>query len=214
MLLLALDGQCLRNLPSSPEDAIRARKMVRSFTNTPIAESARTALISALLSAPSAGNTRSLEVLILEGADVATYWDTTLPTSRRPQFPWPRLLAAPLLLVPYVRPGAYVERYGEPDKAATGLGDGADAWGVPYWWVDGGAAVENVLLLVKSFGLGACFFGQFDNEPVIRRQFGVPDDYRAVGTIAVGHPDGNDRTSQSAKRERPPVSEIVHWGSW
>lgn len=188
--------------------------MVRSFTDAPVDESARDALISALLCGPSAGNTRSLEVLVLEGNHVASYWDTTLPASRRQTFPWPRLLHAPLLLVPYVRPGAYVERYGEPDKAGTGLGDGADAWEVPYWWVDGGAAVENVLILVKSFDLGACFFGQFDHEPAICTQFGVPTGYRAVGTIAVGHPDGDDRPSVSAARQRPDTSEIVHWGSW
>lgn len=188
--------------------------MVRSFTDAPIDANTINTLISAMLSGPSAGNTQSLEVLVLTGDDVAGYWDTTLRPDRRDSFPWPRLLRAPLLLVPYVRPSAYVDRYGESDKASTGLGQGTDAWAVPYWWVDGGAAVQNVLLAVQGVELGACFFGQFDNEDAVRDRFGVPDDYRAVGTIAIGHPDGNDRTSSSAARPKKNSDSVTHWGAW
>lgn len=188
--------------------------MVRSFAEDPVEEEHIEALVRAMLAGPSAGNTQSLEVLALVGAEVNAYWDTTLPTPRRSSFPWPRLLNAPVLLVPYVRPSAYVERYGEADKASTGLGEGAEAWSVPYWWVDGGAAVENVLIAAQGFGLGACFFGQFEHEPAVRRRFGVPDEYRAVGTIAVGHPDGNDRQSLSAKRQRKDPQDVTHWGNW
>ena len=188
--------------------------MVRSFTDAPVEPEMVDTLVSALLSGPSAGNTRSLDVLVLIGDDVVNYWNTTLPSGRRDNFPWPRLLLAPLLLIPYVQPSAYPARYSEPDKASTGLGEGVEAWSVPYWWVDGGAAVENVLLAVSDFELGACFFGQFEHERAVRERFGVPAARRAVGTIAIGHPDGDDRTSLSARRPRRPLDESVHRGSW
>ncbi len=188
--------------------------MVRSFTTDPVETETVDALIRAILSGPSAGNTRSLEVLVLSGDDAHKYWEVTLSADRRSAFPWPRLLDAPLLLIPYVRPAAYVQRYAEADKASTGLGEGLEQWSVPYWWVDGGAAVENVLLAVSEFDLGACFFGQFEHEDAVRTRFGVPNAYRAVGTIAVGHPDGNDRKSKSARRPHPHTSQVTHWGSW
>ena len=52
---------------------------------------------------------------------------------------------APVIALPLADPQAYVDRYGEPDKAATGLGRGADAWPTPYWTVDTSMAVMTLL---------------------------------------------------------------------
>ena len=189
--------------------------MVRSYLDEPLHAEYIDALIRAAHSGPSAGNSRSLDLLVLTDSEVRAYWDVTLPERARENFPWPGLLVAPLLLVPYVDPATYVDRYAEADKARTGLGAGAEAWPVPYWWVDGGAAAENVLLAATALGLGACLFGQFDNESAVRERFGVPDGKRAIGTIAVGHPNTvDDRPSQSASRVRRPIDETTHRGRW
>ncbi|MDW3179700.1 MAG: nitroreductase family protein [Acidimicrobiia bacterium] len=196
-------------------DAIAQRRMVRSYRAEPVAEATIDRIVAAAHSAPSAGNTRSLELLVLTGEDVVRYWETTLAPDKRDAFPWPGLLRAPLLLVPYVDPARYAARYSEPDKARTGLGVGPHAWPVPYWWVDGGAAVENILLAAVACGLGACLFGQFDHEPSVRSAFGVPDHFRAVGTVAVGHPDTeNDRPSRSSQRARRAPEKTTHRGRW
>jgi nitroreductase len=106
-----------------------------------------------------------------------------------------------------------VERYGEPDKAATGLGAGPGAWPVPYWWVDAGMAAEHLLLGAVEAGLGACFFGLFDHEAAVLAALAVPSGWRAVGTIALGHP-APDEPGQSAARPRPPLDEVRHGGTW
>ena len=189
--------------------------MVRAFEATPVAAPTVDALIGHALGGPSAGNSRSQHVVVLEGADVDRYWAVTLPADGRDRFPWPGLLNAPVLFLVYVEPDAYLRRYGESDKAATGLGSGVDAWSVPYWWVDGGAAVENVLLGAIAHGVGACFFGQFEYEAAVRAEFGVPDGMRAVGTIAIGHPDRSaDRPSRSGARGRPDAADHRHRGGW
>lgn len=189
--------------------------MTRAFTRAPVAEEHLEAVVRAAHSGPSAGNTRSLELVVLTDADTEQYWNSTLSPEARPEFPWPKLLNAPVLIIPYVRPAAYTERYAEPDKAHTGLGASETAWPVPYWWVDGGAAVENALLAAHGLELGACFFGQFEHEPAVRAMFGVPDDRRAIGTIAIGHPDvAADRPSQSARRPRRPISATTHNHHW
>lgn len=189
--------------------------MTRAFTTQAVDAEAAGKLLYAATRAPSAGNTASVEVLALAGDDVSSYWEITLPEQRRSTFPWPGLLRAPLLLILTVDPSSYVARYGEVDKAATGLGASTDAWTVPYWWVDGGAAVENVLLAATALKLGACFFGQFEHEPAIAEHFGIPAQRRALGTIAVGHPDrGTDRPSRSSQRPTTSVEERTHWGRW
>lgn len=195
-------------------DALAGRRMVRSYTSESVDDAVIDQVVASAYRAPSAGNTRSLELLVLTGDAVELYWTTALSPAKRAGFPWPGLLLAPVLIVPYVNPSRYADRYSEADKARTGL-DTIDAWSVPYWWVDGGAAVENILLTAVALGLGACLFGQFEHEEHLRRAFGVPDEFRAVGTVAFGHPDpDNDRPSQSSRRPRRTVDETTHRGRW
>ncbi len=189
--------------------------MVRSFTSQPVAPAMVDQLCDLARRAPTAGHTAGVEFLVLEGDDTASYWNATLPAgAEREGFAWPGLLAAPVLVVVWVDPGAYVDRYREPDKAHTGLGAGEEAWGVPYWFVDGGAAMMTMLLAARDRGLGAAFFGMFDHEEAVRQRFGVPPGRRGVGTVAIGHHAGDDRPSRSANRGRPDLAAVVHRARW
>src|SRR3546814_20224002 len=69
------------------------------------------------------------------------------------------------------------------DGALPIFGASTGAWSVPYWWVDGGMAVDQLLLAAVEAGLGACFFGLFDPEPAVLAELGVPDrsEERCVG---------------------------------
>lgn len=188
--------------------------MVRAFTDEAVAPEVVDGLIDLARRAPSAGNTQGLSYVVLAGAEeTRTYWDVTLPKDRRDRFRWPGLVSAPVLVVCLVRPDAWPERYSEADKVATGLGGGLLEWPVPYWWVDAGMAVEHILLGAVDAGLGACFFGLFEHEEPVLDALGVPDGWRAVGTIAMGHP-APDRPGLSADRPRPAVEEIIHRGRW
>lgn len=209
-----------RPAPGAPADRsfaelLAARRMCRDFLDEPVDPAALRRVADAVTRAPSAGNTRALDLLVLTGADAAAYWDLTLPAGRRAGFAWPGLPAAPVLMLAYVDPAAYVRRYAEADKVATGLGAGEEAWPVPYWFVDGGAAVMALLLAVEAEGLGALFFGQFGHEEAVAEAFGVPPGRRALGTVAVGHPrPGGRHRSTSARRGRPTPDDVLHLGHW
>lgn len=188
--------------------------MVRAFTDEPVAASALDAVLELSRRAPSAGNSQGTDLLVLDRpAATARYWDATLPAARRATFAWPGLLTAPVLVIVWVSPAVYVERYREADKDGTGLGAGPAAWPVPYWFIDGGMVVDQLLLAAVDAGLGACFFGLFDHEPAARDAFGVPAAWRALGTVALGHP-APDRRSPSADRPRRPLTDLVHRGDW
>ena len=189
--------------------------MVRNYRTDPVAPELLDGLIDLARRAPSAGNTAGTHFVVLEGADqTRRYWDTTLPPERRQDFPWPGLLSAPVLVLPCGDADAYVARYGQPDKARTGLGEGADAWGIPYWHVDTAMATMTLLHAAVAAGLGALFFGIFDNESAICAELGIPESVRPIGTVALGYPAPEQRTSLSAQRGRPPLSDVVHRGSW
>ena len=188
--------------------------MTRAFDPAPVDPTTTDRILDRARRAPSAGNTASVEFLVLDtAAAVEAYWDTTLTASRRDSFSWPGLLDAPTLVVPWVRPAAYVARYAESDKAHTGLGRSVDDWPVPYWFVDGGAVVMAILLGAEAEGLGALLFGLFGHEAAVRQRFAVPDDRRAVGAIALGR-RAPDCPSASAARPRPPLDAVVHRGIW
>lgn len=188
--------------------------MVRAFTDQVVDPAVVDGLVDLARRAPSAGNSQGCAYVVLSGpVETARYWDVTLPAERRASFRWPGLVAAPVLVVCLVRPDAWVERYAEPDKVSSGLGQGSDAWPVPYWWVDAGMAIEHLLLGAVDAGLGACFFGLFGHEAAVLAELAVPAGWRAVGTIALGHPAPHE-PGRSATRPRPGLDEVIHRGRW
>jgi nitroreductase len=187
--------------------------MCRAFEDREVPAEVVERVTDAFFRAPAAGNTWALDLLLLEGERVADYWAVTLPDPAG--FRWPGLLRAPLLAIPVVDPDAYVARYALEDKRSSGLGRGTDAWGVPYWWVDGGAAVMAMLLAAEAQGLGALFFGQFDHEAAVAARFGIPEGRRALGTVALGWADAGGReATASSRRGRPAAREFTHHGRW
>ena len=72
----------------------------------------------------------------------------------------------------------------------------------------------NILLTAVDAGLGAIFFGISD-QATFKKTFGVPDEYSAIGTIAIGHPKPTDRPSPSLKNVgRRRAADVVHRGTW
>ncbi len=196
-------------------EALRRRRMVRSYLPRPVHGEALDRVLRAACSGPSAGFSQGLDLVVLQGPDqTSRLWDASLPPERRPAFPWPALVDAPVVVVVLARPASYTERYSEPDKASTGLGASETAWPVPYWYVDCGVALGLMLLAAVDEGLGAAFFGLFGNEGRVLRALGVPGGHRAVGAMTLGYPAEADRPSSSARRPRRPPEEIIHRGRW
>jgi len=196
-------------------DVVRTRRMVRSFERRPVPADVLDRVIDLARWVPAAGNAQGLDLVVLEGPEqTARYWDASLAPERREGFPWPGLLDAPVLIVPVGDPDAYVARYAEPDKARTGLGEGADAWPVPYWYVDTAFSAMVTLLAAVDEGLGALFFGLFEHEEAVKEALGIPAGSRPVGTIALGYATPDQRPSASSQRPRRPVDDIVHRGRW
>ena len=153
---------------------------------------------------------------------------------RRGAFRWKRLLDAPVIALPLADPRAYVERYSEADKRASGLGAGTEAWPAPYWTVDTSMSVMTMLLAAEDVGLGALFFGIFRGERELRRTLGIPPVMQLLGAVALGYPAPATRRDERrhqlrhrplgatqathARRDHPPrgvaavvVSPALRW---
>ena len=192
---------------------VRKRKMVRTFEDRPIDPKVLDRIVANAQRAPSAGFSQGWAFLVLNGKnETERYWNTTMTPARREEFGWPGMFNAPAVIVCLSNKAAYLDRYARPDK---GWADRDETrWPVPYWDIDVGMAALLILQSAVDAGLGAVFFGIFD-QAGFRASFGVPDEYTAVGTVAIGHRTATDRPSPSLKIVgRKPASEVVHRGHW
>ncbi len=188
------------------QDVLDRRRMVRGYTNDPIDPEALERIVVAGVRAPSAGFSQGQSFVVVtdperrsriaELAGEPTYLEAGFD-------PW--ISRAQALVVLCTSENRYRERYGEPDK--TRHHDGT--WPVPWWWVDAGAAMQNVLLAAVDEGLAAGFLG-IQAIDGLADLLGIPDDVSPVGVITIGHP-APDRRSGSLDRGR---RETVHWEQW
>lgn len=188
--------------------------MTRSFSPSPVDPSVIDRCVDLARRAPSAGKSQGWHVIVLEGEEALRYWDVALPPERREGFAFQGLLRAPVIMISLADPGAYLSRYSENDKKATGLGDSLENWPAPFWTVDASFSTMTLLLALEDEGLGALFFAHA-NEPGLRDALGIPDGVEIIGVIAAGHkdPDG-DRAGRSASRPRRDVSDVIHRSRW
>jgi nitroreductase len=209
-------GSLLHSASLEFAEVIRRRHMVRRYREGPVPRPLIDAVIDAGLRAPSAGFSQGWAFVVLEGAEQTTpFWDLT---ARSPDPPKPGgrragMRQAPVVILPLAHRQAYLERYGEPDKAGLGM-DRAEGWPVPYWDIDVAFATMSMLLAATDAGLGALFFGIFDGEAALLRHLGVPAGFRPIGALTLGWPADDDAPSPSVTRGRRDRSSTVHYGAW
>lgn len=194
-------------------DVVQRRRMVRNYTARHVDPAVIDRILANALRAPSAGFSQGWAFLCLDtGADVARFWSAATPAGQGVDDWSTGLRRAPVVIVPMSSKSAYLDRYAEPDKGWTDRAE--ERWLAPYWDIDTGMASMLILLTVVDEGLGACFFGIPPSRVVaFRNEFGVPDDYRPIGAITVGH-RAADRRSPSLKRGRQTPADVVHRGNW
>lgn len=197
--------------------------MVRAFRADPVDRRLLERLIDTASRSPSAGKAQGWHLVVLEGEDTEQFWSATLTDSARASFRWKHLLAAPIIALSFADPQAYLERYSEPDKSRSGLGESINAWPVDYWTVDASFATMTFLLAAHDAGLGALFFAVFNGADDVRRRLGVPEELRLIGAIALGYErtplphevgDAAFGRGASAGRARAGVDRVAHFGGW
>ena len=195
-------------------EAVRRRHMTRNFETTALDRPLLDGLLAGALAAPSAGNTQGREFVVLEGsAQTGTFWQATTDSAWRARSRrYEGLSRAPVVVLAFSDPDAYVERYGEPDKRPA---DGTEVeWVVPYWHVDAAFAVMTLLLGAADRGIGAAFLGNFRGEAELKQALDVPARMRWLGAVLLGRPASPDPPSTSAARPKRTIDGAVHRGGW
>ena len=83
-------------------------------------------------------------------------------------------------------------------------------WDLPY---DTSAAIENILLMVTALDLGACWVIapciDIRDEERLKELLGIPEDYKAISIISIGHP-----TRPHRPRPRLPLKDLIFIEKW
>src|SRR3954447_25972881 len=196
------------------QDVVQRRRMVRNFTDEPVARPLLDQLMSNATRIPSAGYSQGFAFVVLTDPDKRRmFWQTTSGPDWRGESESESLTRAPVVIVPLANKQAYLDRYAMPDKAHTPLSR-EEFWPVPYWDIDTGFGVMLILLTAVDLGLGAVFFGIFQGGNELRDALGVPEGYAPIGAIAVGHPTAGERTEPELATGRRRTDEVVRWEHW
>jgi nitroreductase len=141
------------------------RRSVRLFKQKEVSESIIRKVINAARVAPSAANLQFLEYLVVTDSNLR---DKIFPNTRWAGYVRPRRTPTPgktptLYIVILINK----EKTKKPDLR------------------DVGAAAQNILLSLVSFGLGACWLASIDRR-AIRKILDIPSKYKIDSVIAAG----------------------------
>lgn len=199
-------------------EAIRNRRMVRRCAETPLDEGLVDDLLDLARRAPSAGWSQGQAFVVVRDVHQRA---AVADAAGEPGYvqrgfePW--LSTAPVLVVPCADERAYRQRYDAPDKDTGGAGSsptGPDRWQVPYWWLDLGAAVQNLLLLATEADLAAGFLGAHAVDG-LADLLGLPDGVHPAGVVTLGHqPEDAPPPTTSERRGRRDLDAVVHRDRW
>lgn len=194
------------------QEVMMKRRAVRRFEEAGVDREVIDRIARLAQRAPSAGFSQGQRLVVVTEPDVrrqvaqAYGEDEYEPIFGR----WISECAAQF--IPCVSESIYHRLYQEPDK--TGPDRLEIEWPIPYWWVDVGATMQNVLLAAGNEGLGCGFVGaDASGIAALKLLLGIPDEFEPIGVMPVGRPLRDGR-SPSLKRGWVPLEDFARWERW
>jgi nitroreductase len=168
-------------------EAIRKRRSIRKYEDTPVSDDQVKQVVETLLYAPSWANKMGWQVLVVKDAATREKLSAAIEGN-----PGARAVAqAPVLIAVCM------------DPAASGSLPGRE-----YFMVDAGILMDHLMLEAADLGLGTVFIGMFDEDKV-REVLGVPAEFKIVGLTPLGVP-----AKIPGERPRADLDQVVHWEKW
>jgi len=194
-------------------DVVMKRRAVRRFEEGGVERDVIERIARLAQRAPSAGFSQGQRLVVVTEPDRRREVARLLGEEEYQDLgmgPWISECAAQF--IPCVSEAIYHRRYQEPDKTDE---EGREIdWPIPYWWVDVGATMQNVMLAAVDEGLGCGFAGtDADGWMRLKTLLGVPDEFAPIGVMPVGRPLPDVR-SPSLKRGWVPFEQFARFDGW
>jgi nitroreductase len=164
--------------------ALYTRKSIRLYTSKQVPQDMVKEILSAAMSAPSAGNERPWHFMVL--------------TNR-----------AVLDEIPKIHP--YAAMIKQANLAILVCGDVSLEKYKGYWPLDCSAATQNILIAAHAKGLGAVWCGVYPSEDRVlnlKKMFSLPENIVPFSLIPIGFPGEEKKAGDRFDSSR------VHENSW
>lgn len=166
-------------------EAIECRRSVRAYKPDAVPRKSIDGLLHAAVQAPSAMNQQPWAFGVIQNPEILKGYSDRIKAS----------LLASIDRMPWL--AQYQDHFADPNYnvfySAPALIVVYAKNGNPIAQIDCTLAAENMMLMACDLGLGTCWIGfsfEFLNQPAIKHELGVPDEYTAVAPIIVGYPEG------------------------
>ena len=147
-------------------EAIKTRRSIRKFRETPVPENLLKEVLNAARLAPSADNAQPWKIIVVRDEQMK---QKVTQASNGQKF----LVQAPVVLVVC----------GIPEEAFQTVGGYMSSH-----VIDASIALDHITLAAHSLGLGTCWVAWFKEEKV-KDILGIPEDVRVVALTPLGYPD-------------------------
>jgi nitroreductase len=166
------------------QDAIRARRSIRSYKNKPVEKDKLDRVLEAARLAPSANNRQERRFIVVQDARTR---QELADAACGQSF----VGAAPVVIAACATESSHIM-----------------ACGQPAYTVDVTIAVDHMTLQAVEEGLGTCWIGAFD-EVSVKQILGVPDTVRVVSLLPLGYPE-----HVPAPTPRKAAEKLVAFDTW
>ena len=175
-----------KSLQEQGIEKFKNRRSIRKFSNKKIDFKKIHSIIEAGLNAPCAGNIQNTKVIVVENYDkrlecgkvaLQQYW----------------IADAPIILVVVRDDTEVVDLYPE--------------YGKTYSVQNSAALIENMLMAVHFYDLGACWVECGDND-VLKDLFKVPVEKKIDAMIPIGYP------LEKPQVEKCPTASMIYFEEW
>lgn len=166
-------------------DAIFERRSIRNYIDKPIPKEDIEKILRAGMSAPSAGNERPWQFIVLDDKNIMEGITKLHP---------------------------YSQMLKQASHAIVICGDmNFNRYNVDYWVEDCSAAAENMLIMAQSLGIGSVWLGVYptaDRVQGIKGYLKLPENVIPFSIVSLGYPAEKKNTQDRYDAVR------VHWNKW
>jgi nitroreductase len=159
--------------------ALRKRRSIRSYLNTPIEEEKLNKVLEAARISPTAKNRQEWKFIVVKSEEIK---QRLLPAVKGRKF----VVEAPVIIVACATESSFIMPCGQP-----------------AYTVDLSIAMSYMILEAQELGLGTCWLGGFF-EDQLKEILEIPENVRVVAMTPLGYPG-----EKPFARPRKSLEEIV-----
>lgn len=192
------------------EKAIMTRRSTRRFLDKPLDDTLLKEIIEAGRHAPSGGNSQTNRFFVISDKKVLDMLTEIVQDAFRKMEVYEGMYKSLATSITLSKTGKYVFHYNPPCLIVI-----ANKKDYGNNLADVSCALENMMIYANCKDLGSCWINQLkwlnENEKVLElfRSFGMKEDERIYGALALGYPDSVDGLPERRQVERKG-NEVIY----